>query len=220
MKQVYRLAGVCIIVFGFVQLLGSRLQAQNRYDSSVCFYTDENYRGESYCVDAGESRRNVGGRFNDRFSSVRVSGGAQVVVFKNEGFSGSRTIFTHSVPNLKNWNDRITSFQVVRGHGGNYGESQSNRDYGGYGSGNEPRDGACFYVDKDFRGNRVCLSTGERIRNVEDRYNDRITSIRVFGRARVVIYKDENFSGARRNVNKDVRNLGDFNDRLTSIEIR
>jgi len=191
----------------------------SRGREGVCFFTEDNYRGDRYCAETGENLRNVEGRLNDRFSSVRVYGRAEVIVFEDEGFSGARTIFTRSVPNMTSWNDRITSFQV-RNNRNVFGDNRADRENGRYSRGSEPRNGACFYMDEDFRGERFCLNSGDGVRNVEDRFNDRVSSIQVFGRARVTLHEHENFSGGRRTIDRDVRNLGDFNDRLTSIEVR
>ena len=229
MKCLIRFVCIGFVLLGSIQLFTSRLDAQGRFEdkrdqtrNGVCFYTDENYRGESYCAEAGESRRNVGGRFNDKFSSLRVFGRVQVTVYDDENFGGSSTTFTNDIPNLRNWNDRITSFQVTGGRqsGGLIGGRPSDRESGGYDRGGEPRNGACFYTDADYRGERFCLGTGERLRNVRDRFNDRISSIRMFGRARGTIYEDENFSGASRTFNRDVPNLHGFNDKITSVEVR
>ena len=74
----------------------------------------------------------------------------------------------------------------------------------------EPRNGACFYQDADYRGDSFCMNAGENLRNVEDRFNDQISSIQVFGRARVVVHEHENFGGASRTFAGDVSNLGEF----------
>jgi hypothetical protein len=65
------------------------------------------------------------------------------------------------------------------------------------------------------------MNAGENLRNVENRFNDRISSVRVFGRARVVVYEHENSGGSSRAIAGDVSNLlGNFNDKITSIEVR
>jgi hypothetical protein len=92
--------------------------------------------------------------------------------------------------------------------------------YGNWGRGNQPRDGACFYTDSDYRGDYFCINGNGRRSNVGDRYNDRISSIRVFGGARVVAYEHEGFGGDRRAYNRNVPNLGGFNDEITAIEVR
>jgi hypothetical protein len=219
MKRALGFAYLALIVLGVIHTLSPWLEAQSRIRNKsnqprdgACFYMDADYRGDSFCINAGESRRNVGDRYNDKISSVRVFGGAQVIVYEHENFGGASRTFTGDVSNLRDWNDKITSFQVT---GGQYGGQ-----YGGRGSGYEPRNGACFYLDADHRGDSFCMNTGENLRNVEDRFNDKISSIRVFGRARVVVYEHENFGGASRTFARDVSNLGNFNDKITSIEVR
>ena len=189
----------------------------NEPQNGACFYLDADYRGEKFCVNSDESQRNLGERYNDRISSIRIFGRAEVTVYDDENFNGSRQTFRQDVPNLRDWNDRITSFQVT---GGQYG-GQYEGQYGGRGSGYEPRNGACFYLDADYRGDSFCMNAGESRRNVEDRFNDKISSVRVFGRARVVVFEHENFGGASRTITGGgASNLGNFNDKITSIEVR
>ncbi len=194
-----------------------RFERQNR--DQVCFYTDANYKGDSFCAALGESQRNVGERFNDKISSIRFLGPAQVTVYEDENYGGASQTFNSDVPNLREWNDKITSFRVS-------GTQQFQNDRRGYGverrgaQSREPANGACFYMDEDYKGESFCLNSGEDIRNVGERYNDKISSIRVFGRARVTVFDDENFGGARREIDRDVRNLGNFNDRITSIQVK
>ena len=194
----------------------------NKPSDGVCFYRDENYRGENFCVSSNESVRNIGDRYNDSISSIRVFGRAEVTVYDNESFNGSRQTISRDVPNLGAWSDRITSFQVTSGRqsGGQYG-GQSQGQYEGWGGGRVPRNGACFFMDADYRGDGFCMNAGESQQQVPDRFNDRISSIRVFGRARVVVHEHESFAGASRTVTGDVSNLaGEFNDRISSIEVR
>ena len=82
------------------------------------------------------------------------------------------------------------------------------------------RSGACFYTDSDYRGRSFCLDSNERQSYVGNSFNDKISSIRVFGRARVITYEHENFGGARRIYSNDVTGLGNFNDKISSIEVR
>jgi hypothetical protein len=107
-------------------------------------------------------------------------------------------------------------YDYLRGRGYRY------EDQNGWGSdrGREPRDGACFYTDANFGGESFCLNSGDRQPSVGDHFNDRFSSIRIFGRARVTIYKNRDFSGSRRTYTSDAPHLGDFNDEITSIEVR
>jgi len=223
MKRAVGLAYLALIVMGSIHISSSELQAQSRgrnrndqMQNGACFYTDADYRGEEFCVNGNESQRSLGGRYNDRISSIRIFGRSQVTVYVDENFNGSSRTFSQDVPNLRDWNDRISSFQVT---GGQFRQ----RDPGqreGRGSGYEPRNGACFYIDADYRGDSFCLNSGQSLRSVENRFNDQISSIRIFGRARVVVYEHENFGGTRRAFARDVSDLGNFNDTITSIEVK
>jgi peptidase inhibitor family I36 len=85
----------------------------------------------------------------------------------------------------------------------------------------EPRDGACFYEDADFRGERFCAHAGENVGVLPSGWNDRISSIRIFGRAEVTIYRDGDYQGSSARFDRDVRNLrNDWNDRVSSLRVR
>jgi hypothetical protein len=105
-------------------------------------------------------------------------------------------------------------YYYLRGRGYRY------EDQYGWGNGSVPRNGACFYTDSDYRGERFCLNSNERVSSVGGHYNDRISSIRIFGRARVTIYKNKNYGGSHRTYTNNAPHLGDLNDEITAIEIR
>jgi hypothetical protein len=90
------------------------------------------------------------------------------------------------------------------------------------GSEREPRDGACFYEDSDFRGDRFCVHSGDNVGVLPPEWNDRISSIRIFGRAEVTLYRDGEFEGSRARFENDVRNLKHegWNDRVSSLRVR
>jgi len=56
--------------------------------------------------------------------------------------------------------------------------------------------------DPGFGGGFFCLRRGEQRESLSD-YGDKISSIRVFGNARVTVYDDRNFRGANANLNHD-----------------
>ena len=64
------------------------------------------------------------------------------------------------------------------------------------------------------------MEAGERKEYVGDGYNDRISSVRIYGGARVTLYHDSNFRGSERRVTSDAPGLEGFNDRTSSIEVR
>jgi len=214
MKRALRFAYLALFLLALIHILSPRLEAQNRIRNrgdqprnGACFYLDADYRGDSFCMNAGESRRNLEDRYNDRISSFQVFGRAQVIVYEHENFGGASRSFTGDVSNLRDWNDKITAIQV-----------QSDR-IGFNGSGNEPQNGACFYLDADYRGETFCVNSDESQRNLGERYNDRISSIRIFGSAEVTVYEDESFNGSRQTFRQDAPNLRDWNDKITSFQV-
>jgi len=85
-----------------------------------------------------------------------------------------------------------------------------------------PRDGACFYKDPNFNGEYFCARSGDSLASVPDGMNDRISSIRIFGRADVVVFKDVRFAGRSSRFDHDIRNLKEdgWNDLISSVRVR
>jgi hypothetical protein len=85
-----------------------------------------------------------------------------------------------------------------------------------------PRDGACFYEDPDYRGDYFCAETGESLSTLASGVNDRISSIRIHGRAEVTVYRDSRYGGPSERFGDDVEDLRDedWNDRISSLKVR
>jgi hypothetical protein len=175
----------------------------------------------------------------DRISSVRVLGSAEVTVFRDANMRGRSARFIDDVRNLKGegWNDQISSMDVTSGgdysgfggYGANRGRARGrDRNRGGWGSNrtpvwgrNErtPSAGACFYEDVNFRGQYFCAPRGATYRALPRGFNDRISSIRVFG-SEVRIFKDRDFSGRSTEIRGDTPNLrGSWRDNVSSVRV-
>lgn len=85
-----------------------------------------------------------------------------------------------------------------------------------------PRDGACFYQDSGFRGDYFCVAAGEDLGSIPDGMNDRISSIRLFGRSQVTVFRDARYRGSSARFNGNIRNLKDegWNDRISSLRVQ
>jgi hypothetical protein len=85
-----------------------------------------------------------------------------------------------------------------------------------------PRDGVCFFKDPNFNGEYFCAASGDSLSAVPEDMNDKISSIRVFGRAEVTVFRDVRFSGRSVRFAGDVRNLKDegWNDLISSVRVR
>ncbi len=83
------------------------------HDGSVCFYKNSWYAGGQRCYDAGESRSHLNGNWNDKISSLELSGGASVTVCTGANFTGNCHTYHNDKGNLPNaFNNKISSFQV------------------------------------------------------------------------------------------------------------
>jgi hypothetical protein len=177
----------------------------------ACFYRDVDFRGDFFCLRVGESTNSLPPGLNDEISSVRIFGRASVVVFVDAQFRGANVLLADNAPSLDSWNDRVSSIRVQA------------RYNGGGGGGNQPvpANGACFYKDADFRGDSFCLSVFENSNAMPLGMNDEISSIRIFGRASVMVFEDEAFRGGSIQLNASVQNLAPrgWNDRISSLRV-
>lgn len=85
-----------------------------------------------------------------------------------------------------------------------------------------PSEGACFYQDANYRGRYFCVDSDDDVSSMPSGSNDRISSIRVFGRAEVTVFADPRFRGQALDFSRSVSNLTDedFNDEISSIQVR
>jgi peptidase inhibitor family I36/uncharacterized protein DUF4214 len=91
-----------------------------------------------------------------------------------------------------------------------------------WGYGPTPRSGVCFYKDPNFHGDYFCARSGESVREMPDGMNDKITSIKIFGGAEVLVYQDSRFEGRSQRINYDVKDLkkAGWNDLISSFRVR
>jgi hypothetical protein len=96
--------------------------------AGACFYQDPDFEGEYFCVRAGDAIEALPRDMNDRISSIRTFGRAEVRVFQDSRFEG-RTARFADVRSLRRegWNDRISSIRV-EGLGGGFGRGRDDRD--------------------------------------------------------------------------------------------
>ena len=58
-------------------------------DAAACFYSSPNFRGDSFCVDEGESLNRLGRDWDRRIRSVEIFGDAQVDLCSDRNLYGS-----------------------------------------------------------------------------------------------------------------------------------
>lgn len=92
-----------------------------------------------------------------------------------------------------------------------------------------PSRGACFFKEKYYRGEYFCMSRGSRFNLMPPGFNNAISSIKIYGRATVVIYKNENFQSDSAELNGSVSNLDswrlpsdrsrNWNNKISSLQV-
>jgi len=92
--------------------------------------------------------------------------------------------------------------------------------------GRDNRDRVCFYQDIQFRGWEQCYQAGDEVTDLRGQKNA-ISSIRIYGRARVTVYDETEFRGNSTEFTSDVPDLGlrnmsgsrSWSDRIESFRI-
>jgi hypothetical protein len=157
-------------------------------------------------------------------------------VYENTNFSGRSADFTSDVYDLghrslngsRSWSDHIQSLRVT--------SDGDNRTYGNYppiyGGNPDPypaqqvSDGICVYDRPDYQGRSQCWNAGDGLSNLPG-WSDRISSIRVFGRASAVVYRDNGFRGESILVDRDIpdlatipgRSFRNWDNQISSVQI-
>jgi hypothetical protein len=214
--------------------------AQGRGDDRACFYKDVQFQGEEWCYRAGDEVADLRNRRNE-ISSVRIFGRARVMVFDEREFLGASDEFDRDVPDLnlrtmegrRTWNDRIESFAMAddRGRpGGIFGNRDRRDDDRRDRRDNDERDRRvsrdriCVFQGVNYTGRSQCWDAGEEEQNLNrtNGWNDSISSIRVFGRTTVEVFRDANFRGQRLQITRDTSDLGAMNwgSQISSFRVR
>lgn len=94
--------------------------------AGACFYRDAYFRGDYFCATAGEDIAFLPGGMNDRISSIRVFGNAEIAIFQDPRFRGRWTRLEGDVRDLRRegWNDRLSSVRITSDWGRNRGQGQ------------------------------------------------------------------------------------------------
>lgn len=133
--------------------------------AGACFYRDAGFRGDYFCLAAGQDLPSMPAGLNDQISSIRTFGDAEVTIYQDRRFTGRSARFPSDVRNLRNagWNDRLSSLEVRsrfdrRGNGNGYG--RGNDGNGRADARGRGRDG------RDDRADRGGVSTRARAEEI------------------------------------------------------
>ncbi len=88
-----------------------------------------------------------------------------------------------------------------------------------------PHRGACIYTDRNFGGNHFCVRSGDRLPSLPGNFGGNVSSIQLFGGARIQVFNDRNFSNGSTTLNRSVGDLRNvpfrgghtWNNRISSM---
>jgi|SRR5688572_5228884 len=225
-----------VFVLGIFSVVSSTIAAQiqrNNARDQVCVFEHSNFGGWQQCFLPGEDVGDLG-NYRNKISSIRVYGEARMTIFANKNFEGASMQVASDLSDLAQykvptsvisvtWNDVIESVRVAPRYPSREVPApapapvyRDNRDtridppqpiYRDDRRGN--RNNVCIYEEVNFRGRYECFDSGDEIADFGrgSGWNDRISSIRVYGVARVTLYRDINFRGDRVTVDRDIPDL-------------
>jgi Peptidase inhibitor family I36 len=219
MKTLFASVLIGLLTFASAPPLGAEPQFGGREPNQgrdrVCVYQDIQYQGWEHCYAPGDEVGNLAS-LNNAISSIRVFGRARITAYENTNFRGRSVDFTSDVYDLgqrslngsRSWSDHIQSLRVTSD-----GDYRTSGNYPPVYGGNSNRypnqqisDGICVYDRPNYQGRSQCWNAGEDLSNLAG-WGDRISSIRIFGRANAFVYRDSGFRGESILVDRDIPNL-------------
>lgn len=153
----------------------------------VCVYNLANFAGGSTCINAGQSDNAIGGTWNDRITSLRTFGGASIRLCQNTNYGGICNVFSSDQNSLgAALNNKASSYDVL--------PPEKKR--------------VCVYDLPNYAGASNCVPAGTNDASIPAVWNDKITSIRVFGGASVKLCRNTGFTGGCNTFTSNVPALG------------
>jgi Beta/Gamma crystallin len=196
----------------------------------VCIYKHDNFHGHEQCYRPGDEVTDL--KHAD-ISSIRVYGHAHALLYEDRDFRGRMMEFTTDLRDLKRvWHDHVGSLRVTDyayNREGIYNSGTDYRRYKPYPLIDVIDEGVCVYEKPGYEGRYQCWAAGTDISNLSlSDWDDKISSVRVFGNGRLVAFRDKDFRGNQIVINRDSPDLalfpigtsGNWNQEISSVEIR
>lgn len=203
----------------------------------VILYSDADFRGSSLVLKAGEEVRDFalrtyddGVQANDSVSSIRIEGDVAIELYSNAAFRGGTLVLKDSLANLddipgpsrkRNWNDILSSVIVLEDR-----EHRRRRVSPGAAVAERETARVELFTNANYQGPSIVVEVDNRLPDLsrlrfpERNFNDRVSSIRVVGRVRLLVYQHTDYRGEPMEITASVPNLDHFpgwNDSISSL---
>ena len=176
-------------------LAAQKSWAEQPPKGKVWLYKHVNYGGGKKVYST--NKPSIGAEFNDKFSSIKVGPGTEVILFEHNNYNGRKMILTSNDSNFvdDDFNDIVSSIELrpAKGH-------------------------AWIYKHNNYGGRRFIVSQDKS--SVGD-FNDEASSIKVGPNTKVILYKHNNYEGRDEERTSNDSQFGNdgFNDMLSSVKI-
>jgi len=231
--SLYIVLSACLILL----ILPGFAAAASEHGDRVCLYKHDNFHGHEQCYRPGEQ---VSDLKHADMESIRVFGHARAILFEERDFSGRKMEFTTDIPDLskvpmsgsKSWHEHVGSLRVTSdtAYNSDRGYDRERVVVASPLSSTSPviDQGVCVYERPKFEGRYQCWGSSTDISDLSlANWKEKISSIRVFGRARVVGYTGTDFRGDQIVIDHDVPDLsdlpmrtsGNWNHEIESLEV-
>jgi hypothetical protein len=169
----------------------------------ITVYYEKDFKGHMAQLPVGnytQAELKKHGIENNKISSVKVPVGLKVILYKDDNFHGEQMPLVANAEELGAMHNNTSSIKVVT-----WDSRRAN-----------------FYKKKDFQGEDVSLPPGEYTQAELERYgidNNTISSVKVPGGLKVVLFKNDHFKGDQLPLNADTKELGAMHNNASSIKI-
>jgi peptidase inhibitor family I36 len=221
-------AFIVLLAFSGPATAQDRAITQDRGDR-VCLYREEKFKSHEQCYRPGDE---VPDLRNAEIESLRVFGHARAMLYEDRDFRGRMIDISADIPDLKrvlsgtkSFHEHIGSLRVTADSAFNrdrvYDSDRADGRYKPFPSSERIDEGVCVYERPNYEGRSQCWASGTNISDLRSSdWRDRISSIKVFGDARMTAYDRAGFHGDRVVIDHDMRDIGgNLRREMSSVEV-
>jgi len=219
---------VVLLAVSGLAVAQDRAITQDRSDR-VCLYNEENFKGHEQCYRPGDEIPDLR---NAKTESIRVFGHTRVMLYEDRDFRGRKIDLSADVPDLKrvlsgtkSFHEQIGSLRVTADSAfkrdRRYDSERPDGRYKPFPSSERIEQGVCVYERPNYEGRSQCWASGTNISDLKSSdWQDRISSIRLLGDARMTTYDRTGFRGDRVVIDHDMRDIkGSLKHEISSVEV-
>ncbi len=171
--------------------------------NQVCFYSDNNFAGDTFCAAVGQTNASITGSRNNAITSIRVGANAKVTVCGDPNLAGWCQTYAGDVNLTSFRNNSISSYRVLTT------------------AGVSPDARVCFYEYANYTGASFCIDANQSYSLMPSGWDNRISSITVQPGYSVQVCRDAGFGGWCELYSSNVPQLvGDRDNAVSSVRMQ